>query len=116
MSEQQGNNEQSRFSGLVNKLLKGASFSVVIGAVVVGVLMTTGFHGVLNATNSESFCVSCHEMEINYEEYKGTVHYKNRTGVRATCPDCHVPKDFGPKMAAKIRARAEERRVGQGDR
>ena len=104
MSEQQGNNEQSRFGGLVNKLLKGASLSVVIGAVVVGVLITTGFHGVLNATNSESFCISCHEMELNLEEYKGTVHYKNRTGVRATCPDCHVPKDFGPKMVAKIRA------------
>ena len=106
MSQQQqsGDGEQSRFAGLVNKLLKGASLSVVIGAVVVGVLITIGFHGVLNATNTESFCISCHEMKINYEEYKDSAHYKNRSGVRATCPDCHVPKDFGPKMAAKIRA------------
>ena len=27
-----------------------------------------------------------------YQEYKRTIHYSNhRTGVRATCPDCHVP-------------------------
>jgi cytochrome c-type protein NapC len=102
--DQQSNNEQSKFASLVNTLLKGASLSVVVGAVIIGVLMTAGFHGVLNATNNESFCISCHEMTINYEEYKGTVHFKNRTGVRATCPDCHVPRDFGPKMAAKIRA------------
>ena len=106
MSQQQqsGDGEQSRFAGLVNKLLKGASLSVVIGAMVVGAVMVAGFHGILNATNTESFCISCHEMKINYEEYKDSAHYKNRSGVRATCPDCHVPKDFGPKMAAKIRA------------
>ena len=25
------------------------------------------------------------------EELKGTIHYTNRSGVRATCPHCHVP-------------------------
>ena len=88
----------------MRKLLKGISLSVITGALIVGALMVIGFHGILNATNTESFCISCHEMNIAYEEYKGTVHYKNRTGVRATCSDCHVPRDFGPKMVAKIRA------------
>lgn len=27
--------------------------------------------------------------------------------VRATCPDCHVPKDWGPKMIRKIKASKE---------
>ncbi len=88
----------------MNKWLKRGSLSVVVSAVIVGGLMVTGFHSVLNATDTESFCISCHEMNVNYEEYKGTVHYKNRTGVRTTCPDCHVPRDFAPKMVAKIRA------------
>ncbi len=26
-----------------------------------------------------------------YQEYKETIHYSNRSGVRAICPDCHVP-------------------------
>jgi cytochrome c-type protein NapC len=102
--DQQNDNQKSRFNVLTGKLLKGTAISVVIGAVLLGIVMTSGFHALLGATNHESFCVSCHEMQINYQEYKGTVHFKNRTGVRATCPDCHVPRDFGPKMAAKIRA------------
>lgn len=44
-------------------------------------------------------------MKGNYEEYRKTIHYSNRTGVRATCPDCHVPKEFVPKMLRKFEAR-----------
>jgi len=42
-----------------------------------------------------------------YEEYKETIHYKNRVGVPATCPDCHVAKEFGPKMYRKAEASLE---------
>jgi cytochrome c-type protein NapC len=42
-----------------------------------------------------------------YEEYKQTVHYSNRTGVRATCPDCHVPRDWSHKMLRKMKASFE---------
>ncbi len=67
-----------------------------------------GFHAALEATNNEAFCISCHEMRDNvYVEYKETIHYTNRTGVRATCPDCHVPKEWGPKMLRKIQASNE---------
>lgn len=61
-----------------------------------------GFNTVVEATNSTEFCVSCHSMEANYEEYKRTAHYNNRTGVRVECADCHVPKEFFPKMKAKV--------------
>jgi cytochrome c-type protein NapC len=55
-------------------------------------------------TNEMEFCTSCHSMKINLEEYKETVHYKNGSGVQATCADCHVPKSFFPKLYAKIYA------------
>lgn len=72
----------------------------VIGAAFIGV-----FNVALHATNTESFCTSCHEMNDNpLQELKETVHYNNRSGVRATCPDCHVPRDFIPLMAAKMMA------------
>ena len=62
----------------------------------------------MEMTNTEEFCVSCHEMNVNvFQEYKETVHYANRTGVRATCPDCHVPKDWFPKVVRKIQATNE---------
>lgn len=62
---------------------------------VAGVIFWGGFNWSMEATNTEAFCITCHEMEDNvYQEYKETIHYSNRTGVRATCPDCHVPKTW----------------------
>lgn len=75
---------------------------------VAGIVFWGGFNWALEATNKESFCISCHEMEENvFREYQNTIHYTNRTGVRATCPDCHVPKEWGPKMIRKIQASNE---------
>ncbi len=71
---------------------------------LVGVLATFGFNAGLAYTNEMEFCTSCHSMKVNLEEYKETLHYKNASGVRATCSDCHVPKAFFPKMKAKILA------------
>jgi cytochrome c-type protein NapC len=75
---------------------------------VVGVLFWGGFNTVMEWTNTEKFCISCHEMHDNvYQEYKETIHYNNRTGVRAVCSDCHVPKDWTAKMIRKIQASRE---------
>ena len=80
---------------------------LVVGFVV-GIIFWGGFHTAMEASNTETFCISCHEMEENvYIEYQDTIHYSNRTGVRATCPDCHVPKDWVHKVARKIKATNE---------
>ncbi len=82
-------------------------FLVIIGFVV-GIVFWGGFHWALEMTNTEKFCISCHEMRDNvYAEYEGTVHQNNSSGVRATCPDCHVPKDWGPKLIRKVQATKE---------
>ena len=46
-------------------------------------------------------------QENVFKEYRNTIHYQNRTGVRATCPDCHVPKDWTHKIVRKIQASNE---------
>ena len=75
---------------------------------VSGVIFWGGFNTGMEMANTEEFCISCHEMRENvYEEYMDTIHYTNRSGVRATCPDCHVPHEFGPKMVRKIQASKE---------
>jgi len=80
---------------------------LVVGFVA-GIIFWGGFHTAMEASNTETFCISCHEMEENvYIEYQDTIHYSNRTGVRATCPDCHVPKDWVHKVARKIKATNE---------
>ncbi len=78
--------------------------SIVITTLLLGALLLGGFNKVLHATNELDFCVSCHSMEVPYEEYKETVHFKNASGVQAVCADCHVPKDYGPKLWAKLMA------------
>lgn len=85
-------------------LTGGASVGVLALFVGLGIVLLGGFNTALAWTNTETFCTSCHEMQTNFNEYKKTIHNSNRTGVRATCPDCHVPHEFGPKMLAKIRA------------
>ena len=39
-----------------------------------------------------------------YVEYQKTVHFKNASGVRAECANCHVPKEWLDKVVRKIRA------------
>jgi cytochrome c-type protein NapC len=78
------------------------------GVFIVGILFWGAFNTSMHLTNTESFCISCHEMKENvYKEYKKTIHYSNRTGVRATCPDCHVPKEWVYMVERKIRATNE---------
>jgi cytochrome c-type protein NapC len=73
-----------------------------------GIVFWGGFNTSLELTNKLDFCVGCHEMRDNvYVEYKETIHYSNRTGVRAVCADCHVPREWVPKMLRKIKASGE---------
>ncbi len=66
------------------------------------------FTTTLAVTNTLAFCsTNCHEMETVTSEYKQSIHYSNRSGVRAGCPDCHVPHSLGPKLYAKMRASKE---------
>ena len=85
------------------------SFGVIlIAGGIVGVVFWGGFNTFMEYTNTLSFCISCHEMQANvFEEYKKTVHYNNRTGVRVICSDCHVPKAWTPKLMRKMRATNE---------
>lgn len=83
-------------------------WKILGGFFFLGILFWGGFHWALAATNNETFCISCHEMKDNvYKEYRETVHYYNPSGVRATCPDCHVPKAWQHMIVRKIQASNE---------
>ncbi|BAI70904.1 cytochrome C-type protein [Azospirillum sp. B510] len=81
---------------------------LTLGGFIAGVVFWGGFNTALEATNKEAFCISCHEMRDNpYEELKQTIHFTNRSGVRASCPDCHVPHQWTDKIARKMQASKE---------
>lgn len=86
----------------------GIPLAGAIIAFIAGIMFWGGFHWAMASTNTLEFCISCHEMEDNvYAEYVETSHYKNTSGVRAICSDCHVPHEWGPKVIRKIKATGE---------
>lgn len=87
---------------------RNIAIGTLLVGIVLGVILWGGFNWAMELTNTEQFCISCHEMRDNvYQEYKGRIHDLNRTGVRATCPDCHVPKEWIYKVKRKIQASNE---------
>ncbi|CSA55620.1 periplasmic nitrate reductase%2C cytochrome c-type protein [Vibrio cholerae] len=40
-------------------------------------------------------------------EIQETIHYSNRSGVRAICSDCHVPHEWTDKIVRKVQASKE---------
>ena len=100
-----------RLSGAWESLLNFVSVHPVAGLSAVfaaGIVFWGGFNWSLEVTNIESFCISCHAMKVNvYEEYRKSTHHDNRTGVRASCPDCHVPKEWVHKVVRKVQATNE---------
>ena len=81
---------------------------LTLGGFVGGVMFWGAFNTALELTNTEKFCTSCHEMRDNvYQELTNTVHFTNRSGVRASCPDCHVPHQWTDKIARKMQASKE---------
>ena len=81
---------------------------LTVGGFIAGVIFWGGFNTAMELTNTEKFCTGCHEMRDNvFAELKTTIHYSNRSGVRAICSDCHVPHNWTDKIARKMQAAKE---------
>jgi cytochrome c-type protein NapC len=76
-----------------------------LGGFVMGIIFWGGFNTAMEFTNTETFCTSCHENI--YQELQSTIHFTNRSGVRAICSSCHVPHDWTDKIARKMQASKE---------
>jgi cytochrome c-type protein NapC len=93
---------------LTRPAVKYSVLSLLATGFLAGIIFWGGFHTGLEATSTLAFCTSCHDMrDTVFPEYEQTIHYSNRAGVRATCSDCHVPKEWGPKMVRKAQAALE---------
>src|SRR5579885_2639197 len=84
-----------------------AHWRIVAGlcaAVVVGMVLTSGWVTVIEHTNHTSFCIGCHVMaDTVYPEYQQSKHYKNQHGVVVGCPDCHVPQySWADELVVKV--------------
>lgn len=94
-----------KFLGKIrNRATKPGSLFVLFAGLIVGAVVFGSIGSFMVYANSEGFCAnSCHEMTVNVAaEFKGTIHDTNRSGVRATCADCHVPHGYIPNYLAKL--------------
>jgi cytochrome c-type protein NapC len=94
-----------RFSAF---LRRRSPIVVLVLGVGAGIVFWGGFNTAMEMSNSMGFCIGCHEMrETVYKEYQESVHYRNPSGVQATCADCHVPREWVHKVVRKVQATGE---------
>ena len=62
---------------------------------VAGAAATIGTQVMIAVTGTDAFCGgACHSMQWVAREHQQSAHQVNRTGVRAGCHDCHIPKGY----------------------
>ena len=67
----------------------GAGFGIVVTVLLV---LASGF--MIESTNTDTFCVSCHYMNPFRDAWRASPHGgTNPRGVVAQCVDCHLPHD-----------------------
>ena len=73
-----------------------------------GVIFWGGFNTAMEASNTEKFWTGRPEMQAKASaEYRATTPDRGRPGVRASCPDCHVPHEWTYKIIRKVQASKE---------
>lgn len=79
--------------------------ALLVLGVVVGAGATIGTQVMVAVTGTDAFCGgSCHSMQWVQREHQQSGHHVNRTGVKAGCHDCHIPKDYPYLLWYKAKA------------
>ncbi|WP_163933521.1 NapC/NirT family cytochrome c [Paraferrimonas sp. SM1919] len=94
-----------QFWAVLKRPSKAAVGLVLFMGFMGGLLFWGAFNTGMEYTNTEEFCVQCHAPIV--EEIQETIHYANRSGVRAICSDCHVPHEWTDKIVRKVQASKE---------
>jgi len=94
------------FRWLFSPSARWSVFALVVAGVVIGAVSVIGTQVAVAVTGTDEFCGNaCHShQKFVYPEHKTSVHYANRTGVRAMCTDCHVPHTYPAKLIYKAKA------------
>ena len=69
--------------------------TLVLLGLVVGAIAVIGTEVMVHVTGTDEFCgAACHSMQWVAKEHRQSIHGANRTGMRATCHDCHIPREY----------------------
>jgi nitrate/TMAO reductase-like tetraheme cytochrome c subunit len=79
--------------------------AIVTLGFVIGAIAIIGTQVMVHVTGTDEFCgATCHSMQWVAKEHRESIHGANRTGVRATCHDCHIPKEYPQLLWYKAKA------------
>jgi cytochrome c-type protein NapC len=106
---------ESRLSGSVREWLEAlrrpstrwSLGALVLAGMIFGAVSIISFDYMIHETSSDAFCLVCHSQNIE-PDYQGTVHATNHIGIRVSCQDCHIPKEFFPKLYVKTTTGAKD--------
>ena len=63
--------------------------------IVLGAIAIIGTQVMVHVTGTDAFCgTTCHSMQWVAQEHRESIHGATRTGMRATCHDCHIPREY----------------------
>lgn len=79
-------------------------FGLAVGVVLTGVVVVASGY-MIETTNKDTFCVSCHSMNPFRDSWKADIHGGNNAkGFTAQCVDCHLPHgDFIEYLTTKAK-------------
>ena len=79
--------------------------ALVVVGLVIGAAAVIGTQVMVRVTGTNEFCGSaCHSMQWVAQEYRQSGHAVNRTGVAASCHDCHIPHNYPELLWYKAKA------------
>ena len=94
------------FHWLFTPSARWSVFALLLVGGIAGAVAVVGTQVAVHATGTDEFCgTACHShAQFVFPEHKESVHYTNRTGVRAMCTDCHVPHQYPAVLFYKAKA------------
>lgn len=94
------------FRWLFSPSAKWPVFALLLVGLGVGAAGVIGTQVAVAVTGTNEFCGNaCHShTKFVYPEFKVSVHGSNRTGVQASCSDCHIPHSYPAKLFYKANA------------
>ena len=72
------------------------SVAALVGlGIVLSAIAVIGTQVMVHVTGTDAFCGgACHSMQWVAQEHKASTHGATRTGMVATCHDCHIPREY----------------------
>jgi nitrate/TMAO reductase-like tetraheme cytochrome c subunit len=78
--------------------------ALLSAGVAAGFAATVGTQVMVEVSGTDAFCGNaCHSMQWVAQEHRQSAHGATRTGVRAGCHDCHIPKEYPALLWVKAK-------------